>query len=140
MDELPRSHAVEVFTWNGEGYQPMVVFGEWLVALMNWEERFDVANVGPIERHFETDETFVLLRGSGVLFILNDTGLEVYDMQPGNLYNVTQGTWHNVFGSKDAAWLIVENRNTVRENSDYRSMTPQEKEQLLRKFPTWLAN
>jgi mannose-6-phosphate isomerase-like protein (cupin superfamily) len=119
MTDATESHNVEIKTWEGEGYQALVTDGEWLVALMNWEQRFDLSDVGKIERHLETDEVFVLLKGSSVLYVQNEQGLFTYPMQPGVLYNVPKGTWHNVVGSQDATWLIVEKRNTSVENSNY---------------------
>jgi mannose-6-phosphate isomerase-like protein (cupin superfamily) len=112
-------HTVEIKTWEGEGYHPLVADGEWLVALMNWEQRFDLSSIGKIERHNETDEVFVLLQGNSILYIKNEDGLHTYVMKPGVVYNVTKATWHNVVGSRDATWLIVENKNTTVENSNY---------------------
>ncbi len=116
----------------------MVISGDWLVALMNWEQRFDPSAVGKIERHNETDEVFVLLRGKSVLFIKNDTGIDAEDMIPGIVYHVTRGTWHNVIGSREAVWLIVEAKNTSVENSDYTALTKEEKRILFEQYPSWL--
>jgi mannose-6-phosphate isomerase-like protein (cupin superfamily) len=106
---------------------------------MNWEQRFDVSDVGKIERHNETEEVFVLLRGQSVLFVRTDEGIFAYDMQPGVLYNVGRGTWHNVIGTKDANWLIVEAKNTAVENSNYTTLTEVEKQTLISQYPEWLA-
>jgi mannose-6-phosphate isomerase-like protein (cupin superfamily) len=136
MNDATESHSVEIKTWEGEGYQALVTDGEWLVALMNWEQRFDLSDIGKIERHLETDEVFVLLKGSGVLYIRNEQGLITYPMQPGVLYNVPKGTWHNVAGSRDATWLIVENRNTTMENSNYTQLAEDEIEALRARIST----
>jgi len=131
-------HRVDVFSWEGQGYQPFVSQRGWLVALMNWEPNFEPANVGKVERHNLTDEVFVLTRGRGLLFIDSDDTLQVIDMQPGVIYNVTNGTWHGVLGTKDASWLIVESSDTNDENSDYRQLNGNELDILRGRFPAWL--
>jgi mannose-6-phosphate isomerase-like protein (cupin superfamily) len=139
MLNQPSSNSkLEVLSWEGEGYHPLVISGDWLVALMNWEQRFHYTDVGKIERHNETDEVFVLLKGNSVLFVKTDQGLLVYDMQPGMLYNVGRGTWHNVIGSRDATWLIVEAKNTTIENSNYTALTEEDKTSLTSQYPEWL--
>ncbi len=138
MTEQPAAHTVIPLTWEGEGYRPVVISGDWLVALMNWEQRFDLAAVDKIERHNETDEVFVLLRGKSLLFIKNEAGIDAHDMIPGTVYHVTRGTWHNVIGTRDATWLIVEAKNTSVENSDYTSLNDEEKRLLCEQYPSWL--
>jgi ureidoglycolate hydrolase len=137
---LPPPHRVDVFRWEGIGYQPLVSHRDWLVALMNWEPRFDPANVGKVERHNQTDEIFVLMRGRGFLFIDSEGTLQALDMQPGTVYNVTSGTWHGVLGTHDAAWLIVESSDTNEENSDYRQLSEEELAALRGQYPAWLKS
>jgi len=135
---LQPPHRVDAFRWEGQGYQPFVSHRGWLVALMNWEPRFDPANVGKVERHNRTDEIFVLTRGRGVLFIDSDDTIHAIDMQPGVIYNVTSGTWHGVLGTEDTSWLIVESSDTNAENSDYRQLNEKELNTLRWLFPAWL--
>lgn len=40
-------------------------------------------------------------------------------METGKIYNVKKGVWHQIFVSRDAKVLIVENHNTAAENSEY---------------------
>jgi mannose-6-phosphate isomerase-like protein (cupin superfamily) len=131
-------HRVDAFHWEGQGYQPFVSHRGWLVALMNWEPRFDPANVGKVERHNRTDEIFILTRGRGLLFIDTDDSIHAIDMQPGVIYNVTSGTWHGVLGMKDASWLIVESSDTNAENSDYCELNNKELDTLRGQYPAWL--
>jgi mannose-6-phosphate isomerase-like protein (cupin superfamily) len=135
--ELP-PHRLDVFAWQGEGYQPFVAHRGWLVALMNWAPRFDPANVGPVERHNQTDEVFVLTKGRSALFIEADGAVQAVDMQPGVIYNVTAGTWHGTLGTHDASWLIVESGDTSDENSDYRQLDERELTALRQQYPAWL--
>jgi len=137
---LQPPHRVDTFRWEGQGYQPFVSHRGWLVALMNWEPRFDPANVGKVERHTQTDEIFVLTRGRGVLFIDSDDSLQAIDMQLGVIYNVTSGIWHGVLGTDEASWLIVESSDTTDENSDYRQLNEKELDTLRGLFPAWLKS
>jgi mannose-6-phosphate isomerase-like protein (cupin superfamily) len=105
---------------------------------MNWESRFDLTSIGKVERHNETDEVFVLLKGRSILFICDQEGIQAIDMQPGVLYNVTRATWHNVIGTRGTRWLIVESNDTSEENSDYRDLENDELAALRSQFPSWL--
>jgi len=130
---------LEVFRWEGEGYQPLVFFQDWQVALLNWEPVFDLHHLGEIERHNDTDEVFVLLRGSALLFTLMEDGqMQAEDMQLGVLYNVPAGVWHNLLSSRDAAWVIVEKRDTHVNDVEFRQLTQEEKVRLHLCIPKWL--
>ena len=131
-------HNVEILDWEGEGFRPLVEFGSWLVALMNWEPRFDLTGVGDVERHNETDEVFILTHGRSVLFIANEDGIHGFDMHQGVIYNVTQGTWHSVIGTKETTWLIVESNNTSSGNTNHRQLTGAELDALRKQYPSWL--
>ena len=132
-------HRVDAFGWEGKGYRPLVSCRDWLVALMNWEPRFDLAKVGQVERHNRTDEVFVLTHGRGVLYVDKDGSIELIDMRPGVLYNVTAGTWHSVIGNRESSWLIVESNDTSADNTDYRQLSERELITLKEQYPDWLV-
>lgn len=122
---------LEVYRWEDQGYKPLVFSDGWQVALLNWEPLFDRENLNEIERHNETDEVFVLLRGWSVLFIRpEDETLEAIDMQPGVIYNVPKSVWHNLVASRDVAFLIVENRDTHLIDTEIRPINADELEML----------
>lgn len=108
---------IEIFEYNGVGYDPTMNFGAWRVALANYCEKFDKNTYTYLERHMLTDEVFVLLWGEATLI----TGKEFTEtpMEAGKIYNVKKGAWHALSMSKDAKVLIVENHDTTRENSEY---------------------
>jgi mannose-6-phosphate isomerase-like protein (cupin superfamily) len=134
---MPKS-GLEVFRWDEVGYRPLVCSAGWQVALLNWEPPFDdLARLGEIERHNQSDEVFVLLKGRSVLFTLAEDGLTAVDMAPGVVYNVTAGSWHNLIATRDATWLIVENRETDLHDVEFRQMTAEEKQNLLGRLPDW---
>ena len=132
------SSLINILKWDGDGFQPLVSYGEWLVAFMNWEQRFDINYISEVERHNQTDEDFVLIHGRSVLFVLDDSSMQIVDMQPGVIYNVPAGTWHNVIGTRETQWLIVESNDTSEENSDYRDLENDELAALRSQFPSWL--
>ena len=134
---------VEELRYSAEDFQPVVESsGGWLVALMNWSPRFDLSGWGVLERHPQTDEVFVLLKGRSVLISHGDGDLQWREMAPGVVYNVTAGTWHNVLGTRDVQWLIVESRpaleQTPEQITQFRDLGAEERAGLLAAFPAWL--
>lgn len=137
------AHRVEQLTYTAADFQPVVESAGWLVALMNWSPRFDLSGWGVLERHPGTDEVFVLLKGRALLLAHGDAGLEWLEMTPGVVYNVTAGTWHNVLGTRDVQWLIVESRPdpalSAEEITQFRELSRAERDGLLAAFPAWLS-
>lgn len=131
------SDLLEIHTYNGIGYQPLVFSDGWQAALLNWEPIFDLANAGEIERHNQTDEVFVLWRGRAVIFVSDGEQLQVEEMQAGAIYNVPRGVWHNLLARRDASWIIVENRDTHLGDTELRQLTEVEWAQLRRALPAW---
>ncbi len=112
---------LDIQAYTGEGYQPLVDYQSWRVAILRYNDEQRVENLDNMQRHNETDEVFVLLSGHCILFIgagQNDVG-EIYaeDMEPLYLYNVKRGAWHAHALSPDATVLIIENRDTTYDNS-----------------------
>ena len=60
---------LEVREYNNEGYRPVVDYGAWRVALLNYSGDLLPENLASMQRHNETDEVFVLLAGRCILFI-----------------------------------------------------------------------
>jgi ureidoglycolate hydrolase len=124
---IPES-MLEVRTYTGQGYMPLVYFHSWRVALMNFKEDFRPERITSLERHPETDEVFVLLRGQ-VLLILAEGNEDIQSlrfqvMEEGILYNVKPTCWHAVVMSREASILIVENADTSDANSQYTILIP----------------
>lgn len=108
---------IEIMEYKGEGYSPLVRYDSWRVAIANYAERFSERKNIYLERHLETDEVFVLLKGSCILLI--GENIERIQLELCKTYNVKKGTWHNMFLSKDASVMIIENDNTCKENTEY---------------------
>ena len=120
---------LEIREFTGPGYQPVIDFETWRVAILNYLDEIDPERITFMERHNETDEVFVLVKGQGILFLgEGEMGVEKIHpqvMQSGKIYNVKKSVWHTVVLSRDGSVLIVENRNTSRDNSDYFSLNRQ---------------
>ena len=126
---------VEVKEYNKEGYKPLVFYSNWRVAILNFNSGSTLKGISYIERHLLTDEVFVLMKGRVTLLIAGkskkpEQKISAKRMIPFKIYNVKKGVWHAVFMSKSAKILIVENRDTATQNSQYSDFTPSQKEQL----------
>ena len=130
---------LQVHEWRETGYQPLVFSPAWQVALLNWEPLFDLANAGEIERHNRTDEVFILTQGRAILFTIDEQGMQVEEMLPGVVYNVRQGVWHNLLSTRDATWVIVEDRDTHLHDCEYRRLSPPELAHLKSNLPAWIS-
>lgn len=109
------------------GYAPLIDYGSWRVAILNFEKGLLPENLDTMQRHDETDEVFVLLKGRCILFIGEGgdavTAVHGVDMQPHKIYNVKKSVWHTHTLSPDAMVLIVENRDTTYDNSPFCPLT-----------------
>jgi ureidoglycolate hydrolase len=119
---------LEVRTYAGQGYMPLVFFQSWRVALMNFKEDFRPERITSLERHPETDEVFALLRGQGLLVLAEGEAdiqeLRFQVMETGMLYNVKPTCWHAVVMSREASILIVENADTSDNNTQFTILKP----------------
>ncbi len=96
----------------GQGFKVMTEFEGWKIGILRYSERF--SRFSEMERHLKTDEAFVLICGSAVLY----TDKEKIDMEIGAVYNVPVGVWHHVVVSEDASVIVVENKDTSKENTE----------------------
>jgi len=122
------SNLVEVTEYQGPGYQSLVYFEGWRVAILNDKpEIYRRETVKTLERHMLTDEVFVLLAGNCTLLIGGDQpelgAIEKVEMEPLKFYNVKKAVWHNLIGTPGMSLLIVENADTGLENSEYCDVT-----------------
>lgn len=111
---------IQIGVHTDAGFRVMVESGEWKVGMLRYNERF--SHLGEMERHLLTDEVFVLLSGSATLYTPN----ERVNMDVGTVYNVPAAVWHHIVVSEDACVLVVENRNTSRENTEKKYLEEKE--------------
>lgn len=122
---------IEIKRYAGEGYRPLIDFGSWRVAILRWEQSLQPDKVARLERHTQTDEVFVLLHGQGSLILGGNSaqldGIQVLRLGQGDLYNVKQNTWHTALLSRDASILIVEESDTGEQNTEYHSLSSEQR-------------
>jgi ureidoglycolate hydrolase len=126
---------LEIKQYTGEGYQPLIDFGAWRVAMLRWEQGSLPENIETMERHTQTDEVFILLEGQATLILGGRRGsvggIFPQMMEKGLLYNVKQDTWHTLLLSSNASILIVENRDTGVDNTEYCELTQSQKSAII---------
>ena len=123
---------IDITSYQGEGYLPMIDFSAWRVAILRYCEELEVQNLTTMQKHNETDEVFVLLEGNCTLFT-GGKGDSIQDidavaMKPLEIYNVKQGVWHTHTLDQSATVLIVENRDTSDSNSPKDMLTVEQLE------------
>jgi hypothetical protein len=118
------------------GYKPVIDFETWRVAILNYSDDLRPENITSLQRHNETDEVFVLLRGRCILFLGqgDDTITQLFaeDMKPMKVYNVKKAAWHTHTLSEEAMVLIVENRDTTYDNSPFCRLTELQQEKIMK--------
>ena len=114
---------LEVRQHDDPGYQPLVDFETWRVAVLNFAEELRPENLTNMQRHNETDEVFVLLKGRCILFLGEGeeevTRIHAQPLEPNKIFNVKRAVWHHHTLSEDAMVLVVENRDTTYDNSPF---------------------
>ena len=127
---------IEVTEYNGIGYSPVVKYGEWRVAVLNYHPELLPQNIKKLQKHDKSDEVFVLLHGRCILYSAqtDEAGApkEIFgvDMQPYKQYNIKKSVYHSHTLSEDAMVLIIENDDTCNENSPEHDLTPEQCKEL----------
>jgi ureidoglycolate hydrolase len=126
---------LEIREFVDPGYKPVIDFGEWRVAILNFLDEILAERIESMERHNESDEVFVMLKGQGILFLgegkTQITKVHSQTMEPGKIYNVKRSVWHAVILSQEGSVLIVENRNTCQDNSNYSLLNPFQRRMII---------
>lgn len=122
---------LDVVSYNGEGYLPLIDFESWRVAELRYIDELEVDNLKDMQKHDETDEIFVLLEGDFTLFIGGQGDaigeIEAVKLEPLQIYNVKKGTFHTHTPEKNSTVLIVENADTCDDNSPTVKLTTEQK-------------
>lgn len=116
--------AILVRSFRGDGYSVVQESGSWKIAIMNYAERFSRLQPIIFEKHFFTDECFVLLQGEAELLTIPGDDpedarekVESTMLLPNCVYCVEKGTWHHIWASEDCKVIVIENRDTSMENT-----------------------
>ncbi len=125
---------IDVTSYKGEGYKPLVDYRTWRVAILRYCEELEVRNLKTMQKHMESDEVFILLDGNCTLFTggKEDTiqDIDGIAMKPLELYNVKRGVWHTHTLDKNGTVLIVENQDTSDKNSPTLHLEDSQMEEL----------
>ena len=128
---------LEILTHTDPAFRPLVDYGAWRVAVLNYIDHLQPQNLTDLQRHDETDEVFVLLQGRCILFLGDGDGdteagaIHAVDLAPLTVYNVKRGVWHNHTLSEDASVLVVENREPTNENSPFCPLAPEQTAEIV---------
>jgi mannose-6-phosphate isomerase-like protein (cupin superfamily) len=136
---------IEIREFNDPGYKPLIDFSTWRVAVLNYIDEIHPERIESMERHNETDEVFVMIKGRGILFLGEGekSVVRIHEqvLESGKIYNVKKSVWHTIVLSQDGSVVIVENRDTDRENSNYASLSPEQRSLIVkrawREIPDW---
>ena len=111
-----------------KGYSTLLTSGSWKIAISNSVEKESVKD---ISKHLETDESFILLEGSGYLITAKENDdkfeFESHSVYPGIIYTVEKNEWHVHKWDENTKVLIIENSDTSDLNSDKYILTEEEK-------------
>ena len=122
---------IETLRYDENGYKSLVFFENWRVALMNDGPKTTLEGLSYFQKHDDTDEVFVLLEGRCVLLMAgfgeNPGEISAVDMEPGSMYNVKKGAWHTHYFAPNTKVVIVENADTVPENSPISNLTDEQR-------------
>ncbi|MDF2183984.1 cupin domain-containing protein [Grimontia hollisae] len=120
---------------SGEGLMWCTSFNSWKVGIKNHKVENSLKNFELLERHFETDEVFILLSGRCFLIVgdseqLESQEMEVIDMEPNSIYTMKQGVWHNMVTFDDTKLVLVEEKKTSLENSEVKPLPDIKRERI----------
>ena len=101
-----------MIAYDGEGFKMLLEYGSWKIGMVTSNEHLEIA--GEMKRHMLTDEAFALICGSAILY----TDRETAHMKIGEVYNVPVGVWHQLIVNEGSKVLVIENRNTSKENTE----------------------
>ena len=103
---------MDIVEFKGEDFKVMVKSDGWKIGFLRYSERF--ADFGVLERHLQTEESFILLEGSATLY----ENYEPCEMETCKVYTIGRGVWHHIVVSEDATVLVVENADTSLQNTE----------------------
>ncbi|MGN0351301.1 MAG: cupin domain-containing protein [Roseburia sp.] len=130
-----KEEQIEIVEFQKSGYLPLVDYETWRVAVLKFCDDLKIENIKTMQKHMETDEVFILLKGQCTLY-LGGSGeqpdrIEKVTMLPGKVYNIKKGVWHNHTMDEQGEVVIVENSNTSDDNSPITELTKEQLQQLI---------
>lgn len=112
---------VEVFSHEGSGFQAVMQYEGWRVAIMNHAPHQTKEAITQLSRHLCTDEAFALVEGCAVLYWADgEVPVDIHctPLVRGSVLNVHRGTWHTMVTQPGARIVVMENSDTGAHNSE----------------------
>ena len=100
------------------GYSVLATCGDCVVSVINYADSISEENQVKTERHMETDEIFIPVKGTATIVVGEEQHRII--MEPGKIYNVKRGVWHSYLANPGSVVMVVEKKGTGEENSEYR--------------------
>lgn len=126
------------FEYEGEGLQRGYENAEWTVGIKNYKQANDINFINNLEKHNNTDELFVLIRGNCSIVTANNNDDELlYEIEPmkkNTIYTIPKGLWHNTITDKETKLILIENSDTSMDNSEILNLSIREIDELKNKF------
>lgn len=132
--------AIKIVDFPQTDYEPLIDYEGWRVAVLAYCENTTIDKIKTMQKHDETDEVFVLVRGKCAL-ITGGNGeepgqAEFTCLQPQKAYTVKKGFWHEHVLDEEGIVLIIENSNTCDENSPRVKLGEEQRRALKDKYIT----
>lgn len=112
----------DAYDFDGQGYKKLFHHQNWRVSILNYIEELELDQIAYVESHQDTDEVFVLLEGSCMIFFAETEDYKIKSfsalkMEKSKVYNIHTDIFHTHTLSKDAKLLIIEEEDTSDSNS-----------------------
>ncbi|TDO94193.1 hypothetical protein DFR79_104159 [Halanaerobium saccharolyticum] len=108
------------------GYKMIFSNQRWGVGYKNYSPQQDLV----WQRHFESDEGFILLSGKCCLLTKNEGKIDINWLEKSKFYLVKKNEWHFNLMFKDAEIFIVENNDVSESNTENVKLTESEQKFL----------
>lgn len=130
MSELD---ALNGATFDGEGLLWAYDNGTWMAGIKNYKPQNSIGSFGVLERHLQTDESFVLVDGTCCLLVRRlDGSFGAALMKQGAMHTVPAGAWHATITKPGAKLAIIERSGTNMDNSEIMELEGQAKAAALK--------
>lgn len=106
-----------------DGFSVVLKSDGWQMAVVTYEEQYDIKNHTRMARHMTTDEVFTLIYGEAALYTADkDNKIEKINLEKGKIYCIEKGTWHSLILSKDALLIATENADIKPEDTERKAL------------------
>ena len=131
---MMNNELIETYYHEGIGYNPFFIKDNWQVAQLNFMPEQGLDAIQKMDMHMQTDEIFVLTKGTAVLIgaVLEHEEFifELIKMKIGVTYNIPVNLWHNIAMDRDAEIIIIEKSNTHLGDFVYKYLSKKERDYL----------